>query len=160
MPPFKFPLAWRIVCLRKVLYFPPNPPPHPRAVCFLFSLGGLCATCNHFSIPSAFEADLLNCFDAFSVSQFAFLQSTFGVCFLRAERISLVSHPYRLSLLTSSVPKPPPSRPDTRNPKPQFRFSTAWTDVKMIYKALWSQCHGPAIASVYQLLDCLPGLAY
>lgn len=93
--------------------FPPTPP--PRAVCFLFSLGGLCATCNHFSIPSALEADLLNCFDAFSVSQFAFLQSIFGVCFLRAERISLVSRPYRLSLLTSSVPKPPPSRPETRN---------------------------------------------
>ncbi len=44
--------------------------------------------------------------------------------------------------------------------KPQFCFPTAWIDVKMIYKALSSQCHGPMIPSVSPLLNCLPGLAY
>lgn len=45
----------------------------PQCSVFPVFLGrALC--CNHFSIPSALEADLLNCFDAFSASKFAFLQ--------------------------------------------------------------------------------------
>lgn len=114
--------------------------------------------CNHFSIPSSFDTDLLNCFAAFAVSKFAFLQYSLVVYFKWVERVSLLSHSYHFCLLHLSPHMPHPSRLKTWSLS--SGFLSAWTDVKKIYKALSSQYNGPMIPSVCQLLDCLPGFAY
>lgn len=84
--------------------------------CSLFPVFlGRALYCNYFSIPSSFWADSLNYLDAFSVCIFAFLQHSFGVYFIWVEHISLLPHPYHVSVLNLSVHMPHPSRPKTGN---------------------------------------------
>lgn len=148
--PFKFPLACRIVCSGKVLCFPSS------AACFLFSLGGLCAV---IVFPFRVSSRLIYltvwmpslCLYCISTIQFWHLFHMGITRFTSDSSISFLSTRFICAHATSF---------QTEDTKPQFCFSGAWIDVKMIYKALSSQCHGQMIPSVQQLQSCLPELAY
>lgn len=113
MSHFKFLLAWKIVCLRKVLC-PASPPPLPCAACFLFSLGGLCAVIVFpFQVPSGLI--YLTVLTPSLCLNLHFRNNSFGIYFLWAEHISLLSPPYHFSRLSLSLHMPRPSRPETWN---------------------------------------------
>lgn len=135
--PFKFPLACRIVCLRKVLCFSPS------AVCFLFSLGGLCAVIIFpFWVPS--RLIYLTVLTPSLRLNLHFCNRVWRLFPRGRAHFSSVSS---LSFPSTHFICAQAASFQTWDLKPQFCFSPAWTDVKMIYKALSPQCHGPTIAS-------------